>query len=167
VAAVSLEIVPCTISDAQEYVLQHHRHHGPAHSYLFAVACAEEGRVVGVAIVGRPVARNAQDGWTAEVVRLCTDGTRNACSILYAACWRAARALGWRRLITYTHPEEGGSSLRAAGWKCLGECGGGSWSRRDRPRVDRHPTQMKLKWEVGLDGRTRDGLPDGWPGGER
>jgi hypothetical protein len=147
-AAVSLELVPVSIGDARAYVLQIHRHHPPPVSGLFAVGVASEGAVCGVAIVGRPVARMAQDGWTAEVTRLATDGTKNACSILYAACWRAARALGWKRLITYTLPEEGGVSLRAAGWRCVGEAGGGSWSRARRPRVDRAPTQTKLRWEV-------------------
>jgi hypothetical protein len=99
-------------------------------------------------VVGRPVARQLQDGYTAEVTRLASDGTRNACSLLYAAAWRACRALGYRRLVTYTLAEEGGASLRAAGWRCLGEAGGGSWSRENRPRVDRHPTQRKLRWEV-------------------
>jgi hypothetical protein len=87
------------------------------------------------------------DGWTAEVTRVATDGTRNACSILYGAAWRAARALGYRKLVTYTLPEEGGASLRGAGWTVIGEAGGGSWSRKDRPRIDTHPTQAKLRWE--------------------
>jgi hypothetical protein len=87
------------------------------------------------------------DGWTAEVTRVCTDGTRNACSILYGACWRAARALGYRRLVTYTLAHESGASLRAVGWRLIGQAGGGSWSRAARPRVDRHPTQCKLRWE--------------------
>lgn len=143
-----MTVVPCTIQDAIEYVRQHHRHHRPPLSGLFAVACAKDGVICGVAIVGRPVARMLQDGWTAEVTRLATDGTKNACSILYAACWRAARALGYRRLITYTLNTEPGTSLRAAGWKCLGETGGGSWSVPSRPRVDRHPLQRKLKWEA-------------------
>ncbi len=109
-------------------------------------------------IVGRPVARHLQDGVTAEVTRLATvrvpddqgreRGPRNACSMLYAAAWRVARALGYRRLVTYTLPAEGGASLHAAGWRCLGEAGGGSWSRDERPRVDEHPTQMKLRWEA-------------------
>jgi len=100
-------------------------------------------------IVGKPVARMLADGYTAEVTRLCArEGARNACSMLYAAAWRAARAMGYRRLVTYTLPEEGGASLRAAGWKFIGEAGGGSWSRKERPRVDTHPTQMKLRWEV-------------------
>ena len=90
----------------------------------------------------------AADGWTGEVLRCCTDGTRNAPSMLYRACWRATRAMGYRRLITYTLPEEGGASLRAAGFKLIGEAGGGSWSRRLRPRVDTHPMQKKLRWEL-------------------
>ena len=145
----ALHLVPITTTEAKRFVLRHHRHHKPPLSALFSVAVAEGDAVVGVAIVGRPVARMAQDGWTAEVVRPCTLGHKNACSMLYAACWRAARALGYLRLITYTLPEEGGASLRAAGWRTLGEAGGGSWSRKDRPRVDKHPTQKKIKWAVG------------------
>lgn len=144
-----MTIVPCTISDASEFIAQHHRHHRPPVGGLFAVACAnDEGAVCGVAVVGRPVARMSQNGWTAEVTRLATDGTKNACSILYAACWRAARALGYRKLITYTLNTEPGTSLKAAGWKCVGEVRGRSWSCESRPRVDRHPLQGKLKWEA-------------------
>jgi len=87
------------------------------------------------------------DGWTLEVNRVATDGTKNACSMLYAAAWRTARAMGYRKLITYSLPEEGGASLRGASWKCIGECGGGTWNRKSRPRVDLHPQQTKLKWE--------------------
>lgn len=143
----SLRLLPCTLTDAAAFVRQHHRHHRPPQGGLFAVAVGDDV-VRGVAIVGRPVARGLQDGWTAEVTRLATDGARNACSMLYGACWRAARALGWRRLVTYTLPSEGGASLRAAGWRLIGEAGGGSWSCESRPRVDRHPTQTKLRWEV-------------------
>ncbi len=142
-----LEIVPCTLRAASAYVEQHHRHHKPPQGGRFACAVADEGGTVrGVAIVGTPVARLAADGWTAEVVRVATDGHANACSALYGACWRAARALGYKRLITYTLEDEGGTSLRASGWRCLGEAGGGEWSRRSRPRVDEHPTQVKMKW---------------------
>lgn len=144
----SLVVTPITIGDAKEFVRQKHRHHKPPVSGLFAVAASEGETVVAVAVVGRPSARHLDDGWTAEVTRLASDGTRNACSILYAACWRAARALGYRKLVTYTLPEEGGASLRAAGWRCVGEAGGGSWSRASRPRVDSHPTQTKLRWEM-------------------
>lgn len=145
---VKLSIVPTTLRDAHAFVAQHHRHHGPSRGGLWAVACAEGERIVGVAVVGRPVARQLDDGWTAEVTRLCTDGTRNACSMLYSAAWRAARALGWRRLLTYTLPEEGGASLRAAGWRPIGQTRAGSWDRKKRPRVDEHPTQAKLRWEA-------------------
>jgi len=86
------------------------------------------------------------DGWCLEVNRCCTDGARNACSKLYAAAWRAALALGYRRLITYTLAEEGGASLRGAGWRLIGSAGGGTWSRKERPRVDTHPLQVKLCW---------------------
>lgn len=144
----ALSLQPITLREARAFVARHHRHHRTPQGGLFAVGASLDGEVVGVAIVGRPVARNLADGYTAEVTRLCTVGHRNACSILYAAAWRAARALGYRRLITYTLPEEGGASLRAAGWRCIGEAGGGKWSRPGRPRVDLHPTQRKLKWEA-------------------
>lgn len=143
-----LTLTPCTLSDASEFVKQHHRHHKPPQGGLFAVAVSDGKEVRGVAIVGRPVARNLQDGWTAEVTRVATLGDKNACSMLYGACWRAARALGWRKLVTYTLPEEGGASLKASGWKLIGEAGGGSWSVPSRPRVDKHPTQVKFRWEM-------------------
>lgn len=143
-----LAVVPCTLREASAFVAQHHRHHQPPQGGLFACAVALGAEVVGVAIVGRPVSRHLQDGFTAEVTRLATTGERNACSILYAACWRAARALGWRKLVTCTLPEEGGASLRASGWRCVGEAGGGTWSKPSRPRIDTHPLQSKLRWEL-------------------
>lgn len=151
-----LEVVPITFKEANEFVRRYHRHHGPVQGHKFSIGLAdtERNEIVGVVIVGRPVARYLDDGWTLEVTRLCTDGTKNACSKLYAAAWRAARALGYRRLITYTLPEEGGSSLRAAGWKCVGVAGGGSWNRPNcgRPRVDLHPLQQKWRWEINAIG---------------
>jgi hypothetical protein len=142
-----IELVPITLSDAFVWVREHHRHHDAPQGGLFAIAAANGGKIVGVSIIGRPVARNANDGWTAEVTRVCTDGTRNACSLLYGASWRAARAMGYRRLITYTLISEPGTSLRAAGFVVVGETQGGSWSRTTRPRVDRHPLQAKFRWE--------------------
>lgn len=143
-----LALVPCTLREARAFVDEHHRHHRAPQGGLFAVGLAHDGVVVGVVIVGKPVARMLADGWTAEVTRLCVVDAPNGCSMLYAAAWRAARAIGYRRLVTYTLPEEGGTSLRAAGWRLVGEAGGGSWSRVDRPRVDTHPTQGKLRWEM-------------------
>lgn len=146
-ATAPLELVPISLDDANALVRAHHRHHGAVRGCICCVAVASSGVVCGVAIIGRPVARMLQDGWTAEVTRLATDGRPHAASKLYAAAWRACRALGYRRLVTYTLPTESGVSLRAAGWKLIGEAGGGSWSRRERPRVDRHPTQHKLRWQ--------------------
>lgn len=144
----SLVLTPITLKAARLFVTEHHRHHKAPQGGLFAVAVSDDTTIRGVAIIGRPVARMLADGWTAEVTRLCTDGARNACSMLYAAAWRACRALGYKRLVTYTLESEGGVSLRAAGWRLIGEAGGGSWSRKDRPRVDDHPLQTKLKWEA-------------------
>lgn len=139
-----------TRAEAHAYVREHHRHHDPPAGDVFCLGASDGEKIVGVAIVGRPVARMLQDGATLEVTRLCTDGTHNACSFLYGACRRAAFALGWRRLITYTLPEEGGASLRAAGWREIGRAGGGSWSVPSRPRVDKHPLQEKIRWEAQI-----------------
>lgn len=145
----TLSLLPITQREAFAFVAEHHRHHEAPRGALVCVAIQRDGAVVGVAVVGRPVARQLQDGYTAEVTRVCVlDGVPNGCSMLYGACWRAVRALGYRKLVTYTLAEESGGSLRAAGWKCLGEAGGGTWSRADRPRVDTHPTQRKLRWEA-------------------
>lgn len=156
----SLIVTPIGLDEANAFVAKHHRHHKPVPGCKFSVAVSEmlvaalpivtvePGRVVGVAIVGRPVARGSDDGWTLEVNRVATDGFFNACSMLYGAAWRAAKALGYRRLITYTLPEEGGASLRAAGWRLIGQRGGGSWNCETRPRVDTHPLQEKLLWEA-------------------
>lgn len=143
-----LQIVPCNISDAKSFVDQHHRHHKAPIGGLFAVACADGDSVVGVAIVGRPVARMLDDGFTAEVTRLCSLGVKNAPSMLYQACWRAARALGFRKLITYTLESETGHSLIASGWKKIAEVKGRSWHCPSRPRVDKHPLQNKIRWEA-------------------
>jgi hypothetical protein len=134
--------------EANAFVSQYHRHHKPVPGMKFCIGISDGEKVVGVAIVGRPVARVLDDGWTLEVNRTCTTGEKNANSMLYGAAWRAAKALGYKKLITYTLPEESGSSLRAAGWKCVGEAGGGSWHCKSRPRVDKHPLQTKLRWEA-------------------
>ncbi len=148
-ASPRLRVTPITLREANFYVAENHRHHGETRGCIVVCAVSDEaGEIHGVGIAGRPVSRMLQDGYTAEVTRLCTDGTRNACSMLYRALWRALRALGYLRLVTYTLPEEGGGSLRAAGFKLIGEAGGGSWSVPSRPRIDTHPLQTKLKWEL-------------------
>lgn len=143
-----MEIIPIEFDEAKAFVKQWHRHHSPPIGHKFSIACAVDGIIVGVVIVGRPVARRLQDGWTLEVNRLATDGTKNACSMLYAAAWRAARAMGYRRLITYILDTEPGTSLKAAGWKEIGKAGGLSWNVPSRPRVDKCPSQMKIRYEV-------------------
>jgi hypothetical protein len=150
-----LEMVPLSLDEANEFVRQYHRHHQPTVGHKFSIGVAEDGKVVGVAIVGRPLARMLDDGWTVEVNRTCTDGIRNVNSKLYGACKRAAEALGYRRIITYTLPNEGGASLRAVGWKQAdGLYGGGTWSTPNcgRIRADDHPLDQKCRWEMELNG---------------
>lgn len=143
-----LEPVPISLAEANEFVREFHRHHGPVRGAKFCLAASVYGKIVGVAIVGRPVARMLDDGWTLEVNRTCTDGTKNVNSLLYGACRRATFALGYRRLVTYTLASEQGCSLIASGWRCIGIAAGGCWSRQSRPRLDLHPTQQKLRWET-------------------
>lgn len=149
----SLVTVPLTLSEANVFVAEHHRHHQPVVGHKFTIGAAEDGEIVGVCIVGRPVARGRDDGWTLEVTRLCTDGTRNACSLLYGAAARATFALGYKRIGTYILASEEGTSLKAAGWKCIAEVTGRSWNCESRPRVDKHPTQGKLLFQ-----REKEGL---------
>lgn len=144
-----LTLKPITLRAAAAYVVENHRHHGTVRGCCFCLSAYLDDRLVGVAIVGRPVARGLQDGYTAEVTRLCTDGTKNACSFLYAAAWRACRAIGYRRLVTYILATEEGTSLRAAGWRVVAQVDGRSWSCPSRPRTDKHPTVDKVRYEVG------------------
>ncbi len=146
----SLQVTPISLDEANAFVETLHRHHKPVPGAKFCIAASEGEKVRGVAIVGRPVARMSDDGWTLEVNHCCTDGARNACSLLYGAAWRAAKALGYRRLITYTLPEEGGASVRGAGWRLVGLRGGGNWNCATRPRVDtaEHLRGQKLLWEA-------------------
>ena len=144
-----IELCPMTLKEANAYVEQHHRHHGPVVGHKFSIGLSDGEKIVGVAIVGRPVARHLDDGWTLEVNRLCTDGTRNACSMLYSAAWRAARAMGYKRLVTYILDTENGASLRASGWKCVGKAGGFRWTgkRRRREKMSRRKDNPS-RWRV-------------------
>lgn len=144
------QVVPLNISEANLYVERVHRHHGAVRGARFAIGLTLGDRMVGVAIVGRPVARHLDDGFTVEVTRVATDGTRNACSALYSRAARAAVAMGYRKVITYTLSSESGSSLSGAGWRVVAQVKGRTWSRPKRERVDKHPTQDKLRWEARL-----------------
>lgn len=109
-------IRPVTFRQACAFVELLHRHNKPPRGHKFSVGLYNGDVMVGVAMAGRPVARHFDDGLTLEVNRTCTDGTKNANSMLYAACWRAAKAMGYLRMITYTQADESGASLRAAGF---------------------------------------------------
>lgn len=148
-----LTAVPVKITEAMEFVGNFHRHNRPPAGGLFAVGVSNGVELVGVAIVGRPVARALDNGETAEVVRCCVtpEAPLGACSFLYARCWQAARALGWRKLITYTLQSESGASLRGAGWRTVAELDAGrpqDW--QNRAGREWHPVtgQAKLRWEA-------------------
>lgn len=146
---VRLSLQPIDFDEACAFIADHHSHHVAPQGWKFGIAVNDGEKIVGVITIGRPVARNLQDGYTLEVTRCCTGGSmKNTASMLYGAAWRAVKAMGYKRLITYTLAEEKGTSLIAAGWKIVGESRGGSWSREGRPRVDKHPLQGKLAWEA-------------------
>lgn len=144
-----LHVVPVSLAVANAFVAEHHRHHQPVIGHKFSIGAAGEAdELRGVAVVGRPVARGRDDGLTLEVTRLATDGTDNACSMLYSAAWRAAKAMGYLRLGTYILTIEPGTSLVAAGFHMVHEVRGRSWDTPTRRRHDGHPTTDKQLWEA-------------------
>ena len=146
----TIDLRPVTREDARSFIREHHRHHGVPIGWLWLHgAHDDDGRLAGVAIVGRPVAKGLDDGLTMEVTRLATDGTPNACSLLYGAARRVAIAKGYRRGLTYILSSEDGASLRAAGWHFLWKVKGRSWDTPSRPRTDKHPTEDKLAYGWG------------------
>jgi len=145
-----LQLQPISFPEACEFIRKFHRHHLPPQGWRFGLAVNDGTSVVGVVTVGRPVARHLDDGLCLELTRCCTDGTPHAASKLYAAAWRATRALGYQRLITYTLVSESGTSLRAAGWKTLYQTADrpSGWDTPSRPRVVTAPTEGKTLWEA-------------------
>lgn len=145
-----LRVVPITQREAKAFVAAVHRHHKPPAGSVFCIAVAVDDTVVGVAMVGRPVAREYDNGYTLEVNRTATDGTPNANSMLYGAAWRAAKALGYRRLITYTMASESGGSLRGAGWTVVAQrAPRKGWDTPSRPRVSHGVDQVqRTLWEM-------------------
>jgi len=157
----ALKLQPITLKQASAFITEKHRHHKPPQGWKFGVGVSnEEGELVGVATVGRPVARGNDDGYTLEVTRLCTDGSKNACSMLYSAAWRAGKALGYTRVITYILDSESGTSLLASGYKEIGHVKGRSWSCKSRPRMDKHPTVDKKMFCIG-NCKNRDEITEG------
>ena len=146
----SLVVVPVSFKNAAGFVAEHHRHHRPPVGHKFSIGVADGETLVGVAMVGRPVARFYDDGLTLEVNRTATDGTPNANSMLYGAAWRAAKALGYRRLITYTQDGETGVSLSAANWRVVAQRPPTKgWSVPSRPRTDRGVDHIaRTLWEA-------------------
>lgn len=146
-----LHIVPITVRAARAYVNAHHRHlRAPVGAKLAIGVNDDRARLRGVAVLGRPVARRLDDGCTIEVTRVATDGCPDACSALYGAAARIARALGYARALSYALGSERGTSLRAAGWQPMNLSRGGSWSRRARARRDLQPLGPKRRWEIRL-----------------
>jgi hypothetical protein len=158
--AVPLALTPVTLEQVKRFVGTNHRHNQAPKRYRFAVAVknSETGEIVGVAAAAQPVARLLDDGSTVEVIRSCTDGTPNANSMLYGALTRAAKSLGFARLITYTLENESGSSLRAAGWSIDREgLAPQTWNRPNRHRNDVDmfgsrlpPTVNRIRWVKSL-----------------
>jgi len=144
-----VRIKPVSLKTAQEFVRQHHRHNKPPVGPKFSVGLFDDERLVGVAVAGRPVARMLDDGMTLEVTRTCTDGTRNANSMLYGAVVRAAIALGYAKCVTYTQHDESGASLRGAGWvptQTLAPRAG--WDAPSRARGDIGSAGVaRIRWE--------------------
>lgn len=145
-----LEIRPCDFATAIEFVRENHRHNKPPRGHKFSIACYEDGRLCGVCMVGRPIARMLDDGLTLEVNRNCTDGTRNACSMLYGAATRAAKALGYKRLITYTLQSEPGTSLKASNWIRDGDAGCTHWRGQRYAQLEMPIQELKVRWHKDL-----------------
>ena len=148
-----LEIRPCDFATAKDFVALHHRHNKPPAGHKFSIVCYDGGRLCGVAMVGRPIGRFLDDGLTLEVNRCCTDGTRNACTMLYGAATRAAKALGYKRIFTYTLQSEPGTSLKASNWTCDGEAGGTHWTgtRYEQfEQIEMDIGEKKVRWHKDL-----------------
>lgn len=140
-----MEIRPITLKCASAFVKQHHRHHPPSVGCKFAIGLFEDERMVGCAICGRPVSRHLDDGLTCEINRLCTDGTKNACSMLYGAASRVAKHMGYKKIITYILQSENGTSLKASNFVCEGTAGGTHWTG-SRDRNQAIPRELKTRW---------------------
>lgn len=144
-----MNLRPITLREANDFVENFHRHNKPVIGARFAIGLVHDHELKGVAIVGRPISRVLQDGFTAEVLRVCCKDCPGASSKLYAACWRAWRAMGGMKLITYTLKTESGSSLRASGFELIAEVPAGDWDRVKRRR-EWQPVmgQAKFRWEI-------------------
>lgn len=144
-----MEIRPLTFREACQFIDQNHRHHRPSVGCKFCIGLYDDKKLIGCAICGRPVSRHLDNGLTCEITRLCTDGTRNACSMLYGACCRTAKAMGYKSIITYILASENGASLKASGFSCEGAAGGTHWTGVRNKGQD-IPREMKTRWRRDL-----------------
>ena len=144
-----MEIRPITFKCACDFINTHHRHHRPTVGCKFCIGLFKGDQMVGCAVCGRPVSRILDDGFTCEINRLCTDGTMNACSMLYGACCRIAHAMGYKLIITYTLQSETGSSLKASNFNCDGTAGSTHWTGK-RNKGQEIPAEMKIRWSRKL-----------------
>ena len=144
-----MKIVPITFRYAQQFVKDYHRHNPNVVGCKFAIGCQGDNGLVGVAICGRPVSRYLDDGKTLEINRVCTNGAANACSMLYGACCRIAKEMGYERVITYTLQSETGASVKASNFICDGEAGGTHWTGK-RDKGQNIPNEMKVRWHRDL-----------------
>jgi hypothetical protein len=142
-----MHIHPISLKRANEFIALHHRHHKATQGHKWSIGLMHDAEIVGVAVVGRPVSRHSDDGLTAEVTRLATNGIANGCSMLYGACARVAKAMGYCKIQTYILDTELGVSLKATGWELEALTAGGQWSRTDGivNRTDQ-PTNPKQRW---------------------
>lgn len=140
-----LQIRPITFKQASEYINKYHRHHRSTAGCKFCLSVFEGDRICGVAVAGRPVSRILDDGTTLEINRVCTDGTRNACSKLYGACVRVAKEMGYKKVITYILQSEDGASVKAANFKCEGTAGAEQW-RGSRNSGKNLPKEKKQRF---------------------
>lgn len=146
----SLSIRPIELKDANEFVAKLHRHHKPVVGHRFSISAWSGEALCGVAIVGRPVSRGCNKLEILEVTRLCTDGTKNACSILYAAAARVGREMGYKKIQSYILESESGLSLKAAGWAVEAKTAGGQWKHTSGPRRTDQPNCPKWRWAKSL-----------------
>ena len=151
--------MPLSLIEANKFILENHRHHYKVIGHKFSIGLMKDGKLIGVAVCGRPVSRYLDNGKTLEITRLCTDGTKNACSKLYSACARIAREMGYEKIITYILQSESGVSLKASGWTCEAKgVGGESWSGKGRKRqrtdeivtlfgtIKKYANEKKQRW---------------------
>lgn len=146
----NFKVRPCELRDANAFVERLHRHHKRVQGHRFSLGLWSDEQLVGVICVGRPVARMTNAATVLEVTRLCTDGTKNACSKLYAAAARVGKEMGYLKIQTFILQSESGVSLLASGWSKAAQSVGGSWSRPSRGRADKAPTEPKVRYEKVL-----------------